>query len=50
MALDIYNMVKEVIGSVPIELEFVYGICTILIVCMLIECVFVIPIKMMLGK
>jgi hypothetical protein len=31
MGLDIYNMVKDVIGELPIELEFLYAIGTFLV-------------------
>ncbi len=31
MGLNIYNMVVEIIGVLPIELNFIYGICTILV-------------------
>ena len=29
--LDIYNLVVQIIGQVPIELNFIYGFCTILV-------------------
>lgn len=31
MGLNIYNMVVEIIGVLPIELNFIYVICTILV-------------------
>jgi len=31
IGLDIYNMVVQIIGQVPIELNFIYGFCTILV-------------------
>lgn len=31
MGLNIYNMVVEIIGVLPIELNFIYGICTVLV-------------------
>ena len=31
MGLDIYNMVKSIIGEVPVELEFLYAIGTFLL-------------------
>lgn len=30
IGLNIYNMVVEIIGVLPIELNFIYGFCTIL--------------------
>lgn len=50
MGLEIYNTVKEIIGTLPVELEFIYGIGTILIFAMLFECIFVIPWKIILGE
>lgn len=50
MGLEIYNMVKEVIGTLPVELEFIYGLGTILIFVMLFECIFVIPWKTIFGR
>lgn len=50
MALNIYNMVKEIIGPVPIELEFIYSFLTIFIFCSLIYCIFIIPYKTIFGK
>jgi len=36
VGLDIYNLVVEIIGILPIELNFVYGLCTILLFCCVI--------------
>lgn len=50
MYLEIYNMVKEVIGGVPVEMEFIYSIGTIFVFCMIIYCVFVLPVKILYGN
>ncbi|MDD2505512.1 MAG: hypothetical protein PHF21_04520 [Bacilli bacterium] len=39
MALDIYNMIVEVVGVLPNELQFVYGFLTIFMFMILILCV-----------
>lgn len=36
IGLNIYNMVVEIIGVLPIELNFVYGFCTILVFCFIL--------------
>lgn len=36
MGLDIYNKVKEIIGVVPTELEFLYAIGTFVLFCVII--------------
>lgn len=36
MGLEIYNLVVEVIGELPLELNFIYGICTVLIIMFLL--------------
>lgn len=36
IALEIYNTVVSVIGTLPIELEFIYGMCTLIIFVFLI--------------
>lgn len=35
MGLEIYNMVKDIIGTLPIELNFVYGLGTIFVLIMI---------------
>ena len=35
-ALNIYNMVVSMIGTLPPHLEFVYGIATIIVVCFVV--------------
>lgn len=36
LGLEIYNLVVEILGVLPFELSFVYGICTILLFCCVI--------------
>lgn len=36
LGLDIYNLVVSMIGTLPVELEFVYGLCTIILLCFII--------------
>lgn len=36
VGLEIYNLVVNIIGVLPVELTFVYGICTILVFCCVI--------------
>lgn len=36
MGLEIYNLVVEVIGELPMELNFVYAICTVLVILFLL--------------
>ena len=36
IGLDIYNMVVQIIGTLHVELTFVYGLCTILVFCCVI--------------
>lgn len=36
MYLEVYNKVKEIIGTLPVELEYVYAICTILLFCLIL--------------
>lgn len=31
IGLDIYNLVVQIIGQLPVELNFIYGFCTILL-------------------
>lgn len=45
MVLDIYNKVVEIIGELPPELTFVYGICTIIVFIMMIYCI-ILPYKL----
>ena len=40
MFLNIYNMVKEVLGVLPIELEWVYGVGTIIVFYMIMVVIF----------
>lgn len=47
--LDIYNLVVDLIGVVPIELEFIYGIATItlfLLICFVVISPFIIVYKL----
>ena len=39
MFLEIYNKVKDILGVLPPELEYVYAICTILVFCAVLFCV-----------
>lgn len=50
MALDIYLLVKEILGILPVELEFLYGICTCGLFFIIIYCIFVMPIQLIFGK
>lgn len=36
IALEIYNIVKSVIGTLPIELEFIYGLAVIIVLVFLL--------------
>ena len=37
--MDIYNLVVELIGTVPSELTWIYGIGTVILVAVMISCV-----------
>ncbi len=39
MIMTLYEEVKNIIGVVPIELEYVYAICTISLFIMIIYCI-----------
>lgn len=32
MGLEIYNLIVSIIGELPVELQFIYAICTILFI------------------
>lgn len=36
LGLKIYDLVVNLIGTLPVELDFVYGLCTIIILCFII--------------
>lgn len=36
LGLKIYEMVVNIIGTLPVELDFVYGLCTIIVLCFVI--------------
>ena len=36
MGLEIYNMVKDILGTLPVELNWVYGFGTIFVLAMVI--------------
>ena len=40
MLLNIYNMVKEVLGILPMELEWCYGLGTIIVFFLILSVVF----------
>ena len=44
MSLEIYEMVKKIIGVLPIELHFIYGICTIILF-MIAVLIVLVPLK-----
>ncbi len=50
MFLKVFEMVKEVIGPVPIEFEFIYCFCTIFLFLFIVYAIFVLPYKLILGK
>lgn len=43
---ELYDLVCELIGTVPIQLEFIYGICSIILFCFVIFC-FIFPFYML---
>lgn len=46
MFMNIYSKVQEILGVLPVELEFVYAICTIILFVIIIWCA-IFPIKIM---
>lgn len=38
MGLDIYNMVVSILGDLPLELQFLYGVGTIFVLILVLFC------------